>query len=635
MLRSIYRFVRARLLHRLVFGSRREIWDEGRDAVEVVGFFHSASGLGESARLCALQLHQAGVKVLCTSVEKMFLKRAEIDWRFESTATAKDVGCRIFHLNPPMMPPLIFRMGLRRYAKVYNIGYWAWELEQIPSEWAHALRYVNAVFCPSDFTSQAIRKCTDKPVLTVPHPVVSDTRRSATRTRLGLSESQFVVASVFSFGSALERKNPYAAVDAFIAAFGQRADTVLILKSNHGDASAEKDRFLGYIGSFPNIRLIDEIWEKEEVLGLIACADVYLSLHRSEGFGLTIAEAMIAGTPTVVTDWSGSRDFCNSKNSYPVPYSLIEVKSRHPDFRGLRGAVWADPDPIAAASILRSIEVAPAQARAKAKICINETNRYFSEPRYIQALRQLARPTLDWVSLGGFKVLGTTASELATRLLACRDNQTQATLFFANTNFIVQCQPLRHLMTDDVLIVNDGVGMDIAARLLRGVRFQENLNGTDFLPYLFRNAAAPLRVYLIGGKPEIVARASRHVSEKLGQVVVGYCDGYTGMRANQSLVETINQAKPDVVLVALGNPIQERWILDHRSKLDTTILAGVGALFDFWAAAKPRAPLLVQRLRMEWFYRLCLEPRRLMRRYTIDIAKFFQLCYRYRSAERH
>jgi glycosyltransferase involved in cell wall biosynthesis len=389
MIRTLYRELRKNILHHLIPASHAEIFAGGRDGVEVVGFFHSASGIGESARLCALQLQKRGMKVRCTSVEKMFMKPAEIDWQFLDTATVDEIGCRIIHLNPPMMPPVAIRMGLRTFASIYNIGYWAWELEKVPAEWARATRYVNAIFCPSEFTSQTMRKYTGKAVETVPHPVTVGVARAGMRNRLGLSDQAFVVASFFSFGSALERKNPYAVVDAFAAAFGGAEDAWLVLKSNHGGNSIEKRQLLEYIKPYRSIRLIDDIWEKDEVLGLIKASNVFLSLHRSEGFGLSIAEAMIIGTPTVVTDWSGSRDFCNDNNSYPVPYTLIPVKSDHPEFSGLDNVEWADPDSAAAAAILKNIYSERERAKAKANLCLQETNSYFSEPRYILALDKL------------------------------------------------------------------------------------------------------------------------------------------------------------------------------------------------------------------------------------------------------
>ncbi len=644
MLRNLYRKLRKHLLHPLIPESRREIFANGKRGVEVVGFFHSASGIGESARLCALQLQQMGVKVRCTSVEKIFGKPLESDWIFINSAEPHEIGCRIFHLNPPMMPPTALKMGLHNYASVYNIGYWAWELEEIPLEWTRAIRYVNAIFCPSEFTAETLRKYTRKPVETVPHPVTLGSVRADMRATLGLSEQAFMVTTLFSFGSALERKNPYAAVAAFVAACEGIEDAWLILKSNHGGDSAAKQAFLNYIRTYPRVRLIDDVWEKDQVLGLIQTADVYLSLHRSEGFGLPIAEAMLAGTPVMVTDWSGSRDFCDVTNSFPVPYKLIPVQSSHPEFADLQHAQWADPDSAAAGALLRRIYAQRDLAQSRAARCVRETNAYFAEPRYAQALDKLSLSSgralkivsdesgraFDKLVIGNFPIINTTAQALSTHLLESLAARGRQIVFFANTNFIVTCRHLmKRMATDPVLIVNDGVGMDMAAWLLARRRFQQNLNGTDFTPYVLRQAGRSLRIFLLGAKPEVVQRAAAYAEQQLGQQIVGVCDGYAGMQ-DASLPSRIKQSRPDILLVALGNPIQEEWIMQHHDALNVPLVMGVGALFDFWAGDKPRAPRLIQSLRLEWFYRLCLEPRRLLRRYTLDIVRFFFYCHRYR-----
>jgi len=233
-------------------------------------------------------------------------------------------------------------------------------------------------------------------------------------------------------------------------------------------------------------------------------------------------------------------------------------------------------------------------------------------------------------AIAGFPVTRTDAAGLAGRLLGALQARQKVSLFFANTNFVVQCRAQLPRMRDEgVIVVNDGVGLDIAAFLFGREKFPANLNGTDFTPFLLKSAERPLRLFLVGGRPDVVQQAAAHARGVLGQEVVGACDGYDGMR-RADLIEAINRSAPDVVLVALGNPIQEEWILNNRHALDAGIVMGVGALFDFWAGAKSRAPELVRTLRMEWFYRLCLEPRRLVRRYTVDIVRFLAHCHRYR-----
>lgn len=236
----------------------------------------------------------------------------------------------------------------------------------------------------------------------------------------------------------------------------------------------------------------------------------------------------------------------------------------------------------------------------------------------------------DTIVIAGFPVTRTDGPALAARLRASVQARAKVALFFANTNFIVQCRALLPQLHDEsVIIVNDGVGLDIAARL-QGARFAQNLNGTDFTPYLLREGGRALRVFLVGGTHTVLERAADYCRHQLGQQVAGTCDGYAGLRGRPDLVGEINRSGAELVLVALGNPLQEQWILAHRAALDAGIVMGVGALFDFWAGTKARAPGWLQALRLEWLYRLWLEPRRLARRYTVDIVRFLALCHRHR-----
>ncbi len=240
----------------------------------------------------------------------------------------------------------------------------------------------------------------------------------------------------------------------------------------------------------------------------------------------------------------------------------------------------------------------------------------------------------SYIPLGGFPLLKTTGEELLAELRNRFHHGQQTALFFANTNFIVQCQALRDEMTTDTLIINDGVGIDIATWLIHRTRFPENLNGTDFTPELLHQLGSSAKVYLFGGKPGIAERAAQNLRTQ-NIHVVGVSDGYGQARNQNQLRQTINDSGANVLLVAMGNPLQERWILEERKQLNATLLLGVGALLDFLAGDKPRAPDLIRKLRLEWFYRLCLEPGRLIRRYTIDIFRFLSLCLReHRNTER-
>ena len=231
--------------------------------------------------------------------------------------------------------------------------------------------------------------------------------------------------------------------------------------------------------------------------------------------------------------------------------------------------------------------------------------------------------------LAGFPIQSMTAAVLSNLLQERLAVARQTVLLFANTNLILQCQPLRDwLCGEDVMLVNDGIGLDIAALIKYGRRYQANLNGTDFLPYLLKSLMLPRKVFLLGGKPGVAEKAGGVIQRQFGQQVVGCINGYTALQP-AALCEAINCSGAEIVLVAMGNPLQEEWIRANMGALDAKLLVGVGALFDFLSGGVQRAPRWVQQIRCEWLFRLCQEPRRLLKRYTLDIFRFLSLCVRH------
>lgn len=239
--------------------------------------------------------------------------------------------------------------------------------------------------------------------------------------------------------------------------------------------------------------------------------------------------------------------------------------------------------------------------------------------------------TGEYVALGGYAILSTTQDAFAAELLSALQSRQKRRVFFANTNFVVQCRPLRTRMAaaPTLRIVNDGLGMDLGALCVHGRRFAGNLNGTDLIPFLCWQAKTPLKLFLVGSASGVARAAGETLHAQLGQDIVGVCDGYGELTAaGPALVERINRSDADVVLVAFGNPMQERWILDNADALDAPLVFGVGALLDFLSGKAQRAPAWIRRVRMEWLYRLLREPRRLLKRYSWDLLVFFRVCLR-------
>lgn len=184
-----------------------------------------------------------------------------------------------------------------------------------------------------------------------------------------------------------------------------------------------------------------------------------------------------------------------------------------------------------------------------------------------------------------------------------------------------------------MLVLNDGVGIDIAARILAGRGFPENLNGTDFLPAFLAQTEQEHRLFLFGGRPGVAERASAAITKNYPRHrVVGIRHGYGDAAGMQAVVEEIRGSGATLLLVALGNPAQELWIARHLAATGVRVAFGVGALFDFLAGEVSRAPALVRRARLEWVWRLVLEPKRLFRRYVLGNPLFLLRVVRKRLA---
>ena len=179
------------------------------------------------------------------------------------------------------------------------------------------------------------------------------------------------------------------------------------------------------------------------------------------------------------------------------------------------------------------------------------------------------------------------------------------------------------------LCLNDGIGVDLASRILYGARFPDNLNGTDFTPVLLDRIASPLRLYLLGAKPGVVARVAETVATRWPRhTVVGFHSGYFGTDEAAGVAAAVCAAQPNLVLIAMGNPRQEQWAAAFTDYDGVTM--AVGAWFDFVAGEVPRAPALFRQLRSEWLFRLGLEPGRMWRRYLIGNAVFVARVFRQR-----
>ena len=242
-------------------------------------------------------------------------------------------------------------------------------------------------------------------------------------------------------------------------------------------------------------------------------------------------------------------------------------------------------------------------------------------------------PTRDFL---GVLVAVSTRAEALKHLLSGLVVRHKTAVAFANTNLVNLAHRggFADALSRRFVIFNDGVGLDVFSRVCHGAPFPENLNGTDLTAEVLSAVPDGTRVFLFGAQPEVVARAATVLEERFKIRIVGACDGYVSAEAAAALPECINDADTDVVLVALGNPRQEQWIMRHADAVNAPLLMGVGAFFDFVAGVVPRAPVWVRKLRLEWLFRVAQEPSRLWRRYTVDGVKLAFALMRGRSTGR-
>jgi len=335
----------------------------------------------------------------------------------------------------------------------------------------------------------------------------------------------------------------------------------------------------------------------------------FVSGSQSEGFGLTVVEALSAG--------------------------LIPIVNRIPTFEKIVRAAdvglvadFDNPEQ-AAREIVDFILASSKQHESLRSRAMSASNRYDW-----QAVENAFRTEYESVlglkkrNILGVEVDVMTRDEIVAKLDDALDRGEPLPLAFANAhtlNLAAEKPGFRALLKRFV-VLNDGFGIDIASKMKFGRKFPENLNGTDFVPHFLGATRYRLRIFLLGARPRVVKAAARQFAAAWPQHdIVGVRDGY--FHSDQQILEVcraINRSKADVVLVGLGNPLQEQWISRYGPSLEPKLQIAVGALFDFLAGNVRRAPTWIRRIRCEWMYRLAQEPRRLFSRYLIGNFVFLR-----------
>ncbi len=339
---------------------------EGENGINLSGYIDTESGVGEAARGMIRSIERSGIKFVLNNIEQQWLRRN--DKTYTQFSDKNPYAVNLVHVNADQVPNVIDHMGKNYFRGKYNIGYWFWELAEFPDMWHNSFSYFNEIWVASDFLLDSISKASPVPVVKIPVSVEVVPKNMLTRKDLDISDDAFVFLNMFDCRSFPERKNPLGLIEAFRMAYNDLMcrESHLVLKlsnpeANPGLVDAIREKAEGL-----PVMLLSGYFNRDQIHDLEDACDCYVSLHRSEGLGLPLAECMYLGKPAISTAYSGNLEFMNINNSFLVKYRLVEITEDIGPYK--KGGIWAEPDVTHAAELLQSVY----DNRSRAKI-VGET----------------------------------------------------------------------------------------------------------------------------------------------------------------------------------------------------------------------------------------------------------------------
>jgi glycosyltransferase involved in cell wall biosynthesis len=334
-------------------------------------------GVGEAARLVVATLNAAGIPYAVLPFDETSNRKRSGFSDYGTGEAEYDVN--LICVNADQLPVFVRFAGTAFLRDRYTIGSWYWEVEDCPPEMAASAELVDEIWVASRHAAEAIGRSVEAPVFCCPPPILAPSAPKLTRGDLGLPEG-FLFVFTFDFNSVLERKNPLAAIEAFSRAFDPGEGPTLLVKTINGDLHPDRrDLLVGAARSRPDVMVVDRYFSVQEQRALSNLCDAVVSLHRSEGFGLTIAEAMAFGKPAIATAYSGNLEFMDERNSYLVPYELAEIPPGCEPYPA--GSRWAEPDVAVAAELMRRVVDVPDEAAAKGRQAAEDVRELHSPER--------------------------------------------------------------------------------------------------------------------------------------------------------------------------------------------------------------------------------------------------------------
>jgi glycosyltransferase involved in cell wall biosynthesis len=314
-----------------------------KNDVRFIGYVESKLGLGTATRGTITCFRRSSSRYSIYPYSHGALDRYEAKFEPEKYDTYRRHKINVFELGLDHIDHAIAYVNGGYEVKSYNILKLYWELSEIPPEKIEALNFYDEVWAPSKFVHDAVAKVFKKKILIIPPYVDVSCRVHFERDRFGLSKEKFYFLFSFDYNSSIHRKNPFAVVRAFQAAFPPTDLSVgLVVKSNNPANSSVDPRLVAELKRIDErVVFVEDYFDRGTMLSLIASCDCYVSLHRSEGYGMGMAEAICLGRKVIATNYSGNIDFLNRYNSFPVDYKIVDVEADQ--YYLAAGQTWAEP----------------------------------------------------------------------------------------------------------------------------------------------------------------------------------------------------------------------------------------------------------------------------------------------------
>jgi glycosyltransferase involved in cell wall biosynthesis len=309
--------------------------------ITIAGHITAESGTGEAVRSIIKSVEAVGIPYQLVNFERNIYRKN--DTSYKKFSFTKNYSHNIIVINADQIETFYNLVGNSFFEGKYNIAYWLWEQSNFPKEWTEQEKHFDEVWTASDFSKKAIEENSSLPVTTIPL-AISNRRKEKKYNKqyYAVNSRTYVFLFIFDFLSVFERKNPMAIIQAFNEAFSENENASLIIKMSNSRYDKKNFMLLKSAIKRKNIKIIDTYISRDEISSLLNICDCYISLHRSEGFGYTIFEAMKKSKPVIATGYSGNIDYMNKKNSFPVKYNLTKLLSNFGDYK--KNTYWADPD---------------------------------------------------------------------------------------------------------------------------------------------------------------------------------------------------------------------------------------------------------------------------------------------------